>query len=326
MAQLHGESGNAGFSGAAQGWLKAFMRVRHESWGDPWGYLFIFPAIAMFLVFGSWPLLRGFFMAFTDYRYALPDYEPFVGMSNFAEMTRDTNFIEAAGRSVLFTAYYVPPIIIFPLILATLIARVRQPFAAATYRIAAYLPVVLPISVAVLLFAELFNSQFGYINYFLNKIIGVPWKPAWFGDPELIIPSLAAAAVWKNMGTNTLLLLVGLYNINFELYEAAGIDGATGWQQFWHITLPLLKPMLTVVILLAVDVLGHSGTQEALVLFNGGGPEDAARTAGVYAYQTAFRLGDLRWGYAAAMNLTLGISAMLIAAALFRLLRTERHQ
>lgn len=304
----------------------ALTRARRESWGDLSGYLFILPAVTMFFIFGTWPLLRGFFMAFTDYRYALPDYQPFVGMNNFAEMAQDQNFWDAAGRSVLFTLLYVPPIIILPLILATLISRVRHPLWSAVYRVAAYLPVVLPISVAVLLFAELFNSQFGYINYFLNKVLGLPIKPAWFGDPALIIPSLAASSVWKNMGTNTLLLLVGLYNINFDLYEAAAIDGATGWQQFWHITLPLLKPMLTVVIVLAVDVLGHSGTQEALVLFSGGGPEDAARTVGVYAYQTAFRLGDLRWGYAAAMNLVLGLAAMTVAAGLFRLLRTERHQ
>jgi multiple sugar transport system permease protein len=181
---------------------------------------------------------------------------------------------------------------------------------------------VLPISVAVLLWAELFNSQFGYVNFFLSKVLGLGIKPAWFGDPNLIIPSMAAASVWKHMGTNTLLFLVGLYNINSELYEAADIDGASGWQQWRLITLPLLRPVLTLVLVLSAEIV--SATQEALILFNGAGPQDAAMTLGVYAYLTAFRLGDMRWGYAAAMNLTLGLLAMILAAAIFRAMRSER--
>jgi multiple sugar transport system permease protein len=323
---MQGDTGDGGFGSAWANWRGALVGVRREAWGDLWGYVFIFPAVAMFVLFGSWPLLRGLSMAFTDYRYALPDYQPFVGFLNFAEMAGDERFWQAAVRSVLFSLYYVPPIILLPLGLAVLIARVRQPQWSAIYRVCAYLPVVLPISVAVLLFAELFHSQFGYINYFLDKILRLGVKPAWFGDPALILPSMAAASVWKHMGTNTLLLLVGLYNISGELYEAAAIDGANGWRQFRHITLPLLKPMLTVVVVLSVEVLAYSGTQEALVLFKGGGPEDAAQTVGVYAYQTAFKMGDLRWGYAAAMNLALGVAAMVLAGLMFRVLRTERHQ
>jgi multiple sugar transport system permease protein len=316
-------SGGAGGVGeAARNWRRALGGARRERWGDVWGYAFIAPALLLFLVFGAWPVARGFVMAFQDYRFLLPDYQPFVGVGNFVEMARDPTFWEALGRSLQFTAWYVPPIILLPLALASLIAQVRHGRWAATYRVIAYLPVVLPISVAVLLWAELFNSQFGYVNYFLNKVLGLPIKPAWFGDPNLIIPSMAAASVWKHMGTNTLLFLVGLYNINGELYEAADIDGANGWQQWRHITLPLLRPVLTLVLVLSVEIV--SATQEALILFNGAGPQDAAMTLGLYAYLTAFRLGDLRWGYAAAMNLTLGLLAMVMATLIFRLMRAER--
>lgn len=304
--------------------MRAFQVARREEWGDLWGYAFIAPAMVLFLVFGFWPVLRGLIMAFQDYRYLIPDYMPFVGLGNFVELVNDKQFWEALGRSAYFTLWYTPPNIILPLLLATLIAKVRHEKMAAVYRVAAYLPVVLPISVAVLLFSELFNSQFGYINVFLNKVLGLPWKPAWFGDPTLIIPSMAMASVWKHMGSNTLLFLIGLYNINNEVYEAASIDGANGFQQWRYITLPLLKPILTLVFVLSAEIV--SATQEALVLFNGGGPEDAAMTLGIYAYMTAFRFGDLRWGYAAAMNLTLGVLAMLIAGVVFKVMRTERLQ
>ena len=133
---------------------------------------------------------------------------------------------------------------------------------------------------------------------------------------------MAAASVWKHMGSNTLLFLVGMYNIPGEVYESASIDGAGPWQQWRYITLSLLRPMLVLVLVLSAEIL--SATQEALILFNGGGPQDAAMTAGVYAYLTAFRLGDMRWGYAAAMNLAMGVLHMIIAAVLFRVVSTER--
>jgi len=315
---------NEGRPGAGRRWLQAWQASRHEAWGDLTGYLFIAPAVVLFVVFGGWPVVRGFVMAFTDYRYLIPDYQPFVGLGNFVEMFHDSDFWDAFRRSLLFTLWYLPPDILIPLALASLIARVRHSGVAALYRVGAYLPVVLPTSVAILLWAELFNSEYGYINIFLHNILGLPIKPAWFGDTHLIIPSMAMASVWKHMGTNTLLFLVGLYNIPNEMYEAASIDGANGWQSWRSITLPLLKPMLVLVLVLSADVL--SATQEALILYNGGGPEDAAMTAGVYAYLTAFRLGDMRWGYAAAMNLTIGVIHMLAAVVIFRSLGSERVQ
>jgi ABC-type sugar transport system permease subunit len=124
------------------------------------------------------------------------------------------------------------------------------------------------------------------------------------------------------MGSNTLLFLVGLYNIPRELYEAASMDGAGAWSRWRHVTLPMLRPIMTLVLVLSTSIL--SATQEALILFDGGGPQDAAMTVGVYSYLTAFRIGDLRWGYAAAMNLTLGLLSMLLAAIVFRSMRSER--
>ena len=308
--------------GALASWWGALRDLRREGWGDPWGYLFIAPSCLLFLTFGLWPVVRGLTMAFTDYRFMLPDYAPFNGLLNYREILGDVTYREALGRSLKFTAVYVPLNVLVPLGLATLIAGVRERRAAATYRVLAYLPVVLPTSVAILLWSELFNSQFGYVNYFLGKVLGLGIKPAWFGDPALIVPSMAAASAWKHMGTNTLLFLVGLYNINQELYEAASIDGAGGWARWRHITLPMLRPMLTLVLVLATSIL--SATQEALILFQGAGPQDGAMTLGVYAYLTAFRIGDLRWGYAAAMNLTVGLASMLLAALVFRVVSRER--
>jgi len=319
VRQAEAESRNAW-----QNWTHAFRTARHETWGDLWGYVFLAPAMILFLLFGAWPVIRGLSLAFTDYRFMLPDHAPFNGIQNFQEMVGDPEYVAAIGRSLLFSVIYAPLNVIVALFLASFIAQVRHGTLASTYRVIAYLPVVLPISVAMLLWKELADSQFGYVNYLLHDILQLGIKPAWFGDPNLVVPSMAIAAVWKMVGSNTLLFLVGLYNINAEIYEAASMDGANAWQKWRFITLPMIKPMLTLVLVLITGVLSWAGTQEALILFGGAGPEEAGQTVGVYSYLVAFRLGDLRWGYAAAMNLSVGILAMIVAGVVFRVLRTER--
>jgi multiple sugar transport system permease protein len=316
---------DAATASAWQNFRRAYGLARRESWGDPWGYAFIAPALILFVVFGAWPVLRGLSMAFTDYRFLLADHAPFNGLQNFVEMVGDNEYTDGLGRSLLFSAIYAPSNVLISLFLATFIAQVRHARAASIYRVLVYLPVVLPISVAMLLWQELADSQFGYINYFLHDVLRLGIKPAWFSDPGLVIPTMAVAAIWKTLGANTLLFLIGLYNINGEIYEAASMDGASPVQQWRWITLPLIKPTLTLVLVLITGVLSWAGTQEALILFNGGGPQEAGQTVGVYSYLVAFRLGDMRWGYAAAMNLTVGILAMIVAAFVFRTLRSERQ-
>lgn len=290
------------------------------------GYLFILPALALYLTFSGYPLIRGLLIAFSDYRYLIPDHQPFNGLANFGEMVNDPLFWASFGRSLYYTAIYTPLNIGLGLLIALLIAKILRPVEASIYRVIAYLPVVLPIAVALLLWKQLLHPQFGYLNYFLSEWIGIANPPAWLADPDWVIPTLAVAAVWKQVGQNILLFLVGLYNINGELYEAAAIDGATGWNQFAHITLPLLKPTFTVILVLAAGIIGTA--EESLIIFGrtSAGPENAGMLVGRYAYDIAFYLGDLRWGYAAAMNLTMGLLSMIMAGLVFRLLRSERAE
>ncbi|MCE7983919.1 MAG: sugar ABC transporter permease [Caldilinea sp. CFX5] len=288
------------------------------------GYLFILPALALYLTFSGYPLIRGLLIAFSDYRYLIPDHQPFNGVANFVEMAGDPLFWESFVRSLYYTVIYTPLNIGLGLLIAVLISKVLRPFEAAVYRVIAYLPVVLPIAVALLLWRQLLHPQFGYLNYFLSEWVGIENPPAWLADPDWVIPTLAVAAVWKQVGQNILLFLVGLYNINNELYEAAAIDGANGWAQFSQITLPLLKPTFTVILVLAAGIIGTA--EESLIMFGrtSAGPENAAMLVGRYAYDIAFYLGDMRWGYAAAMNLTMGVISMLMAGVIFKLLRSER--
>jgi len=310
-------------SGNLRALLREYRRARTQRWGTLWGYVFIAPAVSIYLVFNVWPIFRGFAMAFTDYRYLVPGSEwSWNGVSNFREMfAHDGQFWPSLGISAEYTILSFPSNLLVALAVALLISRIRNSYLAGTYRVIAYLPVVLPISVALLLWNQLYNLQFGYFNLILKDAFGVQAGPNWLGDPGWALPSVAVAGLWKDFGANMLLFLVGIYAISRELYEAAAIDGAGALQQIWSITLPLLRPIFVLIIVLNAGIFG--ATEQVLIMTNGG-PQHATLTLGLYLYQQAFQFGDLRLGYAAAMSLFLGVIHMVASGVAFRVLRTER--
>jgi ABC-type sugar transport system permease subunit len=320
MAQQHApERSNAA------GWWHAVRGLRQEAWGDALaGYLFVGPAVLLFFTFNAYPVLRGLMIAFSDYRYLLPDHQPFNGIDNWVEMVGDTTFLASLARSYEYTLVYFVMNFAVAFLAAVLISQIHRGREAGAYRVMAYLPVILPIAIAMLVWRQLLSPEFGYVSFALKSTLGSN-APDLLRTAKWAIPILAIVAAWKTMGTNVLLLLVGLYNINQELYEAAAIDGAGWWRRLFHITIPLLRPTFTIIFVLAAGVLG-GGVEESLVFFGvtDAGPEGAGRVIGRYAYEIAFREGDLRWGYAAAMNLTVGLMSMAISAVVFRALRSGR--
>jgi ABC-type sugar transport system permease subunit len=307
--------------------LQEILNIRQGGWGNLWGYFFIAPAIIMYLIFQAWPILRGMFMAFSDYRWLLRDTHGlagFNGLANWAEMFNDQTFWRSLGIAFKFTLMFMPFTVILSLFVAVMISKVTNPKAAAVYRVIAYMPVVLPTSVAMLVWSKLYDPKFGYLNVLLQSI-GVSSPPNWLGSPKWALLAMTIPTIWSRFGYWTLLFLIGIYNINNEIYEAALVDGANGWKQFLHITLPLLKPTFTLVLVLGSGVV--SATVESMALFQGttGGPAESALTAGVYLYRTAFIHGDMRMGYAATMSLFLGLINIVITGIVFKLMRTERN-
>lgn len=300
--------------------------LRRQKWGNLWGYVFVAPALILYLVFQGWPIFRGLFMAFSDYRWLIPETRTlagFNGLANFQEMIHDDTFWHSLNITFRYSIFYVPATLVLALFVAVMISQVKHPTLAAFYRVVSYLPVILPVSVAMVVWRNIYHNEFGYLNYFLRTVVGVEKPPNWLGSPQWAMFAVLIAAVWMSFGHQALLFLIGIYNINTEQYEAASIDGANGWQQFRYITLPGLKPIFVIVLVLSAQVIGV--TVEALVLFDtGGGPAESMLTTGLYLYRTAFRVGDLRMGYAASMSLILGLIGMIISGVIFKLLRTER--
>jgi len=280
---------------------------------NPLGYIFIAPAMILYLVFNIWPIIRGLLMAFTDYRFVYPDTRwDFNGLENFVKMAADDDVGEAFIVALRYTGMVVPATVIISLLIAVIISKVRR--GAGFYRWIVYLPAILPVAVSFLTFREMYGLKFGFINSVLRGW-GVENPPNWLGDVSTALPSIAVAHIWIIFGFPTLLFLIGIYNIGTEIYEAAALDGANEWQQLRWITLPLLKPTLALVIVLLLAVLG---TTDAMLILTSGGPQDSTRTIGLHLYQIAFQRGDLRLGYASAINLVIGLVSALIAAAVFR--------
>ena len=280
---------------------------------NPLGYLFIAPAMALYIVFNIWPILRGLLMAFTDYRFIYPDSRwDFNGVDNFVEMVSDRAAHEAFGVAFRYFLMVVPATVVLALIVAVLISRVRM--GSSFYRWVVYLPSILPVAVSFLMFKEMYGMKFGFINTNLRNL-GIENPPDWLGSVATALPAIATAHVWIIFGFPTLLFLIGIYNISQEIYEAAALDGADALRQVWYITLPLLKPTFALVIVLLLGVLG---TTDPMLILTQGGPQKSTHTIGFELYRIAFQLGDLRLGYASALSLVVGLLSAIIAGVIFR--------
>lgn len=287
-------------------------------------YFLVAPAFFFWLVFNVYTMLRGITMAFQDYRFLYPEtassLNSFNGIDNFVEMFDDGMFGASLVVSLKYTAIYLPASIILPVIIASLIAQVTSERLASFLRVIIYMPAVLPIAAAMLLWRKLYDPQFGYLNVVIGALVGHKVNILWLGR-GLALPSIAIASLWKGLGYNTLLFLIGIYGINRELYDAAAVDGCTGIKSWWYVTLPLLKPIFTLILVLNVGILGV--TEQAMIMTNGG-PGDVTTTTGLFLWRVAFLYGDMRMGYAAAIALSLGLISAVLSALVFKVMRTER--
>ncbi len=299
---------------------KSKFRRANRMQTDLLGYLFIAPAMILYLLFNIWPIIRGILMAFTDYRFVYPDSRwDFNGLSNFSKMLSDSKVTDSLLISLKYTMVVVPVVILLALLVAVLISRVNS--GAGFYRWVVYLPTILPIAVSFLTFSELYGNKFGFINSVLRNM-GIVEPPNWLGSVSTAIWSIGAAHVWIIFGFPTLLFLIGIYNIGASVYEAAEMDGANAWQQFRFITVPLLKPIVAMVLILTIP--GVIGVTDPMLILTDGGPQDSTRTLGLHLYQVAFQRGDLRLGYASAISLTLSLFTTLFVAIVFWWSREER--
>ena len=277
------------------------------------GYLFIAPALLLYLTFNIWPLIRGILMAFTDYRFVYPDTRwDWNGVENFVKLFGSEKVRESLWVSLKYTGIVVPSVLVIALLTAVLISQVQR--GAGFYRWVVYLPTILPIAVSFLMFSQMYALNYGIINVVLRRI-SVEDPPHWLGEVGTALPAVGAAHTWIIFGFPTLLFLIGIYGIGADMYEAAALDGASRWQQFRYITLPQLKPTTAMVLILTIP--GIFSVTDPMLILTQGGPQGSTQTLGYYLYDVAFQRGDLRLGYASAISLVVSLFTAAIVALIF---------
>jgi multiple sugar transport system permease protein len=273
---------------AAAAWPPRLSLARQE---ELIAYLFILPSLLGFVVFLVVPMIASLGISFYDWELLSPPR--FVGLKNFSTLLTDRVFKDVVVNTVYYTFGLVPLNLVVSLGLALwLNTRLRG---LTLYRMAFFLPVVTVTVAVALIWRWMYEPRFGIIDTAL-RAVGLP-GPSWLGDTNWAMPAIIIMSVWKGFGYNMVLFLAGLQGIPVSLYEAAMIDGATGWQRFWRITLPLLSP--TVFLAVVLTVISSFQVFDQAYVMTGGGPANATNTIVLYIYQNGFQL--FRMGYASAI-------------------------
>ncbi|WP_159621100.1 carbohydrate ABC transporter permease [Ruania rhizosphaerae] len=265
-------------------------------------YIFIAPYVVFFVVFRILPAIFGIGLSFGE--YSLTGALTFVGLDHYARLFADPNFWGALWVTLKYAAIAMPMTVVLSLAIAQLCNRMMRGMA--FYRSIFFLPAVTSPVLSGLIFVWIF-SESGPINRLLSAVGLEPIS--WLQDSFWVLPALALVSAWMNFGYNMLILLAGMLAIPQEYYEAAAIDGANGWQRFWRITLPSLRPALFFVLVL--ETVKSFQTFDTIFVMTGGGPVRASYTLTFMLYDQGF--GYFDFGYASAVGVVLLIIALVFS-------------
>jgi multiple sugar transport system permease protein len=271
--------------------------------------MFLLPFMLLFVVFRAGPVLAALALSFTSYDVLSPPR--WAGLSNYANILFGTEaatrlFWRSTVNTLYFTAGQVAFEMICGLTLAMLVnARLLR--AKAMWRVLFYVPVVTSLVASSMIWLWLYNPQIGLLNTVLQGL-GLP-ALQWLGDPKLAMPSIILMAVWQGAGWSMVVYLAGLQGIPESLYEAACIDGASSWQQFWKVTLPLLAPVTLFIV--TMSCIGALQVFSQVFVMTEGGPLNSTMTVSYHMYLSAFRF--YRLGYASAMSFLLFLVILVIS-------------
>jgi len=276
---------------------------------------FLAPALLLLLVFFFLPVVAGLLLGLTDFDiYAIgsPGNARFVGLENYARLLSNDVFWRSLANTLFFVALGGPLSVAVSLGAAMLVdaklTRLRPLF-----RTIYFAPVVTTLVSVAIIWRYLYHPRYGLLNHALGLVGAGPID--WLGDPHWAMPAIVLLAVWKNFGYNMLIFVAGLQAVPAELYEAAAIDGAGGWQRFRHITLPGLAP--TFLFVGVTTMIGYFQVFAEPYVMTQGGPLGSTRSVVLFMYEEGFRWW--RIGTASATAVVLLLITLAGALLQFRL-------
>ncbi|MBN1516319.1 sugar ABC transporter permease [Candidatus Sumerlaeota bacterium] len=278
-------------------------------------YLFLAPYLTLFAVFILLPFVYSLLLSL--FRWEMVSLTPprFIGWGNYAEALHSDYFWKAMWVTFKFVIMLAPMMLLLSLLAALGInacGAFRQPI----YRAAYFIPALISVSVAGILWRWFYNTDFGLFNAYLSEL---GWRIPWITSSKLAIVSIVLMTLWWGIGGTTIILIAGLQGIPDSYYEAAAIDGAGRIHQFFYITLPQLRPIL--LFITVMNIIGSFQVFGQTFMITGGGPELSTRTMVQYIYETAFT--NYRMGYGSAMSWLLFVVIGIFAVMQFRILKEQ---
>lgn len=282
--------------------------------------LFVLPAALTLLAITVFPFLYELFLAFMSWELTVNVSPHFIGLQNFSTILfKDTRFWSAMRVTAILMTGGVAMQLCIGTGLAILLNRLG------TWRVPLVSLFLIPVMIAPVVagfqFRMIYHDQFGPLNYLIELLTGGWWRGfAWIADPKVALLAIMLTDVWQWTPFLMLIVLAGLQTIPLELYEAAEVDGASSWQTFWSITVPLLLPAIVIGIL--IRAMDSFKLFDIIYLLTGGGPGNVTETISFYTYLQGFKFFSM--GYTAAMGFLQLIVIILIAQIFLHFLKRQR--
>ena len=278
------------------------------------GIVLVIPLMIVVAAFLLFPMLNAVYYVFVDFNGINPN-PPWIGTANFQELFQDPDVWEAFKNNVIWIVIGTVAPLVIGLALALMVWRVRR--GGVVYRIAFFLPYVLPQVAVGVVWGWIYDPSRGWLNRFLERIGLDSLAKGWLGDPSTALYAVLGTAVWATAGFVFVILLSALRNVDLDLIDASLLDGANAWQRLRYIILPQIMPVFLMVT--TITLIGGFSVFDIVFVMTGGGPAGATEVLGTYAYSSAFELNRISYGTTLALVIT--VMAVPFAIALNRLQR-----
>ncbi|GGH76372.1 N-acetylglucosamine transport system permease protein [Pullulanibacillus pueri] len=286
-------------------------------------YLFLLfcllPTLVVFVIFTIYPLFNGLYLSFFDWS-GTGSVKTFIGLGNYKELLHDPIIPKTIWHDYFLVVTKVIGIMIIATFFAVALTQLKVK-EAPLYRVIFFFPNIMSVVIIGILWQFIYNPDLGIFNTGLKAIGLGSWTRPWLGSMEWSLPSLVLPSVWAGIGLFMLMLMGGIMNVSKSLYEAAEIDGANQWQQFWRLTVPLVWPQIKTSILYIV-ITTLNGSFVIVQIMTQGGPNNATQVMGSYLYQKAFQ--EFHFGYGATIGVMILILSLATVLVLQFLLKREK--
>jgi ABC-type sugar transport system permease subunit len=281
----------------------------------------VLPIALFFAVFVAFPFLRSFYLSLTEWSgFTSPR---FIGLRNFQSLADDPVFWKALRTTIIYTAVTTILQTTLPMLLAVFINIGWR--GGVVFRTLLFIPVIVSFVVTALLWQLIYDPNFGTLNQVLRAVGLDALAHPWLADPTTVVPAIMLVSLWQSLGFYMLIFLAGLQGIDPNLYEAARIDGAGARQEFLKITVPMLRTVTAVVVLL--NLINGFNTFDVIYVMTGGGPNRASEVLGTYLYKLAFGTesgATPSFGYATAISMVVFGLCVVAAVVQLRISRRAR--